>query len=146
MTIYSMRQLVEMDYFFCALIAVVFCVLSLFFVNKCLSLSYSDNSKPIYIVTSMLLADKIKQLREEKQLFQRQLAEALEIDTPMYCKIERGSRPIKRTQVVALARFLSTDEKELLSLWLADKVLEVLNTEKKIAREVLKIANENINK
>jgi transcriptional regulator with XRE-family HTH domain len=93
----------------------------------------------------MLLADKIKQLREEKQLFQRQLAEALEIDTPMYCKIERGSRPIKRAQVVALAKFLSIDETELLTIWLADKVLEVLNTEKKIAGEVLKIANENIN-
>ena len=90
----------------------------------------------------MLFADKIKQLREEKQLFQRQLAEVLEIDTPMYCKIERGSRPIKRTQVVALAKFLSTDETELLTLWLADKVLAELNTEKKIAREVLKIANE----
>lgn len=93
----------------------------------------------------MLFADKIKQLREEKQLFQRQLAEALEIDTPMYCKIERGTRPIKRTQVVALAKFLSIDETELLTLWLADKVLAVLNTEKKIAGEVLKIANENIN-
>ena len=93
----------------------------------------------------MLFANKIKQLREEKQLFQRQLAEALEIDTPMYCKIERGSRPIKRTQVVALAKFLSIDETELLTLWLADKVLAVLNTEKKIAGEVLKIANENIN-
>lgn len=92
----------------------------------------------------MLLADKIKQLREEKKLFQRQLAEVLEIDTPMYCKIERGSRPIKRTQVVALAKFLSIDEAELLTLWLADKVMEVLNTEKKIAGEVLKIANENI--
>lgn len=92
----------------------------------------------------MLLADKIKQLREEKQLFQRQLAEILEIDTPMFCKIERGSRPIKRAQVVALAKFLSIDETELLTLWLADKVLEVLNTEKKIAGEVLKIANENI--
>ena len=88
----------------------------------------------------MLFANKIKQLREERQLFQRQLAEALEIDTPMYCKIERGSRPIKRTQVVALAKFLSTDETELLTLWLADKVLAELNTEKKIAREVLKIA------
>ena len=72
----------------------------------------------------MLFANKIKQLREERQLFQRQLAEALEIDTPMYCKIERGSRPIKRTQVVALAKFLSIDETELLTLWLADKVLE----------------------
>ena len=93
----------------------------------------------------MLFANKIKQLREERQLFQRQLAEVLEIDTPMYCKIERGSRPIKRAQVVALAKFLSIDETELLTLWLTDKVLEVLNTEKKIAREVLKTANENIN-
>lgn len=64
----------------------------------------------------MLLANKIRQLREDRQLFQRQLAEALEIDTPMYCKIERGSRPIKRSQVVALAKFLSVDETELLTL------------------------------
>ena len=92
----------------------------------------------------MLLADKIKQLREERQLFQRQLAEALEIDTPMYCKIERGSRPIKRTQVVALAKFLSIDETELLSLWLADKVTEVLNNEKDLAEKVLKIVTESL--
>ena len=115
----------------------------------------------------MLLADKIKQLREEKQLFQRQfcarwvqtklvwvcrattkrckqLAAVLEIDTLMYCNIERGSRPIKRAQVEALSKFLSIDEKELLTLWLADKVLAVLNTEKNIAGEVLKIANEYI--
>ena len=94
----------------------------------------------------MLFANKIRRLREEQQLLQRQLAAALEIDTPMYSKIERGDRPAKRTQVVALAKLLSTDETELLTLWLADKVLEVLNTERKIAREVLKIANENINK
>lgn len=87
----------------------------------------------------MLLADKIKQLREERQLFQRQLAEALEIDTPMYCKIERGSRPIKRTQVVALAKFLSIDETELLTLWLADKVLEVLEDEKELTGKVLEM-------
>ena len=90
----------------------------------------------------MLLADKIKQLREEKQLFQRQLAEVLEIDTPMYCKIERGSRPIKRTQVVALAKFLSIDEKELLTLWLTDKVLEVLEEEKELIRKTMNIENE----
>ena len=91
----------------------------------------------------MLLADKIKQLREEKQLFQRQLAEALEIDTPMYCKIERGSRPIKRAQVVALAKFLSTDETELLTVWLADKVSEVLNEEKELAEKALEIVLKN---
>jgi len=87
----------------------------------------------------MLFADRIRQLREDKQLFQRQLAEALEIDTPMYCKIERGSRPVKRTQVVTLAKFLSTDETELLTLWLADKVLEVLEGEKELAGKVLEV-------
>ncbi len=91
----------------------------------------------------MLLANKIKQLREEKQLFQRQLAEVLEIDTPMYCKIERGSRPIKREQVVALAKFLSTDEKELITLWFADKVIKVLDGEKKLAEKVLEIVLKN---
>ena len=87
----------------------------------------------------MLFANKIKQLREEKQLFQRQLAEVLEIDTPMYCKIERGSRPIKRTQVVALAKFLSIDETELLTLWLADKVLEVLDDERELTKKALEL-------
>ena len=91
----------------------------------------------------MLFANKIKQLREERQLFQRQLAEVLEIDTPMYCKIERGSRPIKRTQVVALAKFLSIDEKELLTLWLEDKVLEVLEDEKELAEKALEIVLKN---
>ena len=44
----------------------------------------------------MLFANKIKQLREERGLLQRHLAAALEIDTPMYSKIERGDRFAKR--------------------------------------------------
>lgn len=92
----------------------------------------------------MLLPEKIKQLREEKQLLQRQLAEALEIDTPMYCKIERGIRPIKREQVLAISRLFAADEKELLTLWLADKVLDVLKVEKKLADKTMEIVNRNI--
>ncbi len=87
----------------------------------------------------MLFADKIRQLREEKQLLQRQLASALEIDTPMYSKIERGDRPAKREQVISIAKMLSTDENELLSLWLADKILGVLDKEK-TANKALEIA------
>ena len=37
----------------------------------------------------MLLGDKIKELREEHGVLQRQLAALLEIDTPMFSKIER---------------------------------------------------------
>jgi len=94
----------------------------------------------------MLFANQIKQLREENNLLQRQLASALEIDTPMYSKIERGDRLAKREQVVIIAKFLSTDENELLSLWLADKVLDVLEGEEELGGKVLEIAKENINK
>ena len=78
----------------------------------------------------MLFANQIKKLREENNLLQRQLASALEIDTPMYSKIERGDRLAKREQVVIIAKFLSTDENELLTLCLTIKIKEVLGGEK----------------
>lgn len=77
----------------------------------------------------MLFAVKIRQLREEKQLLQRELASALEIDTPMYSKIERGERPAKREQVIAIAKLLNTDENELLTIWFADKIIEIVKDE-----------------
>lgn len=92
----------------------------------------------------MLFANQIKQLREQNNLLQRQLAAALEIDTPMYSKIERGDRLAKREQVVIIAKLLNTDENELLTLWLADKVLEVLEGEKKLAEKAMNIAKSKI--
>lgn len=53
----------------------------------------------------MLLGDKIKELRDEHGVLQRQLAALLEIDTPMFSKIERGDRYAKRTQVIQLAEY-----------------------------------------
>lgn len=44
----------------------------------------------------MLLGNKIREFRDEQKLLQRQLAAALEIDTPMFSKIERGDRRAKR--------------------------------------------------
>jgi len=92
----------------------------------------------------MLFADKIRQLREEKKLLQRQLASVLEIDTPMYSKLERGDRLAKRTQVIAIANLLSADENELLTLWLADKVMEVLEDENELAGKALEIAQKYV--
>ena len=50
---------------------------------------------------------------------QRQLTAFLEIDTPMFSKIECGDRRAKRGQVIKLAEYLHQDEKEMLTLWLA---------------------------
>ena len=74
----------------------------------------------------MLFGNKIKELRDEQGLLQRQLAAVLEIDTPMFSKIERGDRRAKREQVIKLAELLHQDENEMLTLWLADKVLDVV--------------------
>lgn len=91
----------------------------------------------------MLFTNKIKQLREESQLLQRQLASELEIDTPMYSKIERGERRAKREQVIAIAKLLKVDKEDLLSLWLADQVYSVVKDEEYPVR-VLDIVHENI--
>jgi len=64
----------------------------------------------------MFLGKRIKELREEKGLLQRQLAAELEIDSPMYSKIERGERRAKREQVIKLAKLFQVDENELLTL------------------------------
>jgi transcriptional regulator with XRE-family HTH domain len=92
----------------------------------------------------MLFTDKIRLLREEKQLLQRQLAAALEIDTPMYSKIERGERPAKKEQVISLSKLFEVDEEELIVLWLADQVTAIVADEKKIADKVLDIAKKQI--
>ncbi len=77
----------------------------------------------------MLLGNKIKSLRDEQGILQRQVAAYLEIDTPMFSKIERGDRRAKRSQVIQMATYFKVDEKEMLTLWLADKVLDALEGE-----------------
>lgn len=43
----------------------------------------------------MLFGDKIKELRDEHGVLQRQLAALLKIDTQIFSKIERGDRYAK---------------------------------------------------
>lgn len=94
-------------------------------------------------MTTMAFSERLKKLREQKGLLQRQLASALEIDTPMYSRIERGERKAKREQVILLAKLLETDERELIQLWLADKVYDVL-AEEDCADGVISMVAENI--
>ena len=92
----------------------------------------------------MLFGNKIKELRDEQGLLQRQLAAALEIDTPMFSKIERGDRRAKREQVIKLAELLHQDENEMLTLWLADKILDVVEGEEKLSNNAINIVQEQI--
>lgn len=88
----------------------------------------------------MLLGPKIKELRLENGVLQRQLASLLEIDTPMFSKIERGDRRAKRTQVIQIANYFNVDEKELLTLWVADKVLDAVEDEEALRLDAIRVA------
>ena len=92
----------------------------------------------------MLLGNKIKSLRDEQGILQRQVAAYLEIDTPMFSKIERGDRRAKRSQVIQMATYFKVDEKEMLTLWLADKVLDALEDEDELKLTAIETAKSKL--
>ena len=92
----------------------------------------------------MLLGSKIKSLRDEQGILQRQVAAYLEIDTPMFSKIERGDRRAKRSQVPQLAEYFHMDEKELLTLWLADRILDAIEGEKELQFRAIEVAKHEL--
>ena len=92
----------------------------------------------------MLLGQKIKELRLDNGVLQRQLASLLEIDTPMFSKIERGDRRAKRAQVIQIANYFNVDEKELLTLWVADKILDAVEDEEELKSDAIKVAQSSI--
>jgi len=69
---------------------------------------------------------RIRQLREDGRLLQKQVADQLHIDPPMLSKIESGDRKAKKEQVNLFALALQADGEELLTLWLADHLLDVV--------------------
>lgn len=86
---------------------------------------------------------KIKVLREQKGLLQKHVANLLDIDSPMLSKIERGERKAKREQIFILAGVFNVDSDELLSLWLADQIYEVIKDES-VALKAIQVAEEEV--
>lgn len=72
------------------------------------------------------------------------MAAYLEIDTPMFSKIERGDRRAKRSQVIQMATYFKADEKEMLTLWLADKVLDALEDEDELKLTAIETAKSKL--
>lgn len=87
--------------------------------------------------------EKIKQLRDANNLLQRQVTSQMDIDTPMLSKIERGERKAKKEQVLLFAKVYNVEKEELLTLWLADQVLEVVEGEDQ-ALNAMHLAEEEI--
>jgi predicted nucleotidyltransferase len=89
------------------------------------------------------IASLIRKLRVERGYPLRKVAAFLDIDQAILSKMERGIRKIKKDQVIKLARFFDYDEKEMIKIYLSDKILYELGEEEN-ALEALKIAEDII--
>ena len=87
---------------------------------------------------------RIRELREKQNLYLRQVAPLLEMDTAQLSKIEKGLRQLKREQISIIAEILKVSNDELMTLWLADQIYAVVKDEK-LANEAMQVAEKNIN-
>ena len=88
--------------------------------------------------------EKIRTLREQQHLYLRQVAPLLEMDTAQLSKIEKGLRQLKREQIPIIAEILKASSDELMTLWLADQIYEVVKDEK-MANQAMQVAEKKIN-
>lgn len=91
----------------------------------------------------MIFTEKLKELREGRQITQRQLASVLDIDAAMYNRFEKGERKMKRELVIRLAHYYGLPESTLLTYWLAGQVYTLLSEEDN-AEDVITMVAEDI--
>lgn len=87
--------------------------------------------------------EKLRKLREERELPLRKVAAIADIDSAILSKIERGQRKPTREQVVKLAKYFKLKEEDLLVAWLSDKVVYELADEE-VALKALQVAEEKV--
>src|SRR5690554_5121686 len=94
-----------------------------------------------------MIGEKIRTLRETNNMLIREVAAQLQTDTAMLSKMERNERPFKKEDIIQLARIFKQPQKELITLWLADRILKTIANEEdtieslELALNILKTQN-----
>lgn len=89
------------------------------------------------------IAEILKNKREEKGMLVREIAELLSIDSTLVSRYETGKRKPTKEQVYKLAEILELDPKELMVVWLGEKILYAIEDEE-IGLEALKVAESEL--
>ncbi len=90
-----------------------------------------------------LFGEIIKEKREEKGLFLRQVSALMELDQAIISKLERQERKASREQVLKFAEIYDLNPDDLIISWRSDKVAyELMNEEN--AEQILKVAETKV--
>lgn len=92
-----------------------------------------------------MLGGKLKELREQNGYVQRQIAAELNVDTAYISKVENDEKPLSKVHIKKVAKLFKTSEKELIVIWLADKILNTIENEEN-KQQALEMALSIINK
>ena len=95
----------------------------------------------IEVMSTETIGEKLRHIREEKELPLRKVAALLDIDVAILSKMERGERRITKEVVLKLADIYDYNADELLVSFLSDKILYEIQDED-LGIEALKVAEE----
>lgn len=93
------------------------------------------------IMSTETIGEKLRHIREEKELPLRKVAALLDIDVAILSKMERGERRITKEVVLKLADIYDYNADDLLVSFLSDKILYEIQDED-LGIEALKVAEE----
>jgi hypothetical protein len=125
-----------------AMFATLLNILSVFFLSFLIFANICQDNK---FIMATQFGEKIRELRTKQNMLLRQLASKLDVDTSIISKVERGDRQLKKEQIPLLAEILQADKEELLMLWLADQLYNVIEGEP-MGDEALKSVSKKIKK
>lgn len=97
----------------------------------------------IEVMSTETIGEKLRHIREEKQLPLRKVAALLDIDVAILSKMERGERKISKEIVLKLADIYNHNADELMVSFLSDKILYEIQDED-LGIEALKVAEERV--
>lgn len=89
------------------------------------------------------IGEKLRQLREEKELPLRKVAALLDIDVAILSKMERGERKLTKEVVLKLADIYKHSADDLLVLFLSDKIMYEIQDED-LGEKALKVAEKKV--
>jgi len=89
----------------------------------------------------MTIGQKIRQLREESGMKQRELAAKLDIGEGFLSKVENDQKLLKRDDLMKLSKLFKIKCADLETLWLANKVYDLIKDENQ-GLDALKVAEE----
>jgi transcriptional regulator with XRE-family HTH domain len=89
------------------------------------------------------IGEKLRHIREGKELPLRKVAALLDIDVAILSKMERGERKITKEVVLKLADIYKYNSDEFLILFLSDKILYEIQDEV-LGEKALKVAEQRV--